>query len=79
MNQVDVKIFHHYYNNQFYSQNNSNMYLIIETMLRIQSESNIKLNSIKKYIINVIEKTPYINQILYIHISDNYITNSWIE
>lgn len=50
-----VESFHRHYNSQFYSPH-PNMYLVIDTVLQIQTESELKLNSIKKNIINVQRK-----------------------
>ena len=50
-----VESFHRNYNSQFYSPH-PNIYLVIDTILQIQSESDLKLNSIKKSINNVQRK-----------------------
>ena len=47
-----VENFHRHYNSQFYSPH-PNIYLVIDTILQIQSELDLKLNSIKKNIDNV--------------------------
>jgi len=59
-----VESFHRHYNNQFYSPH-SNMYLVIDTILQIQSQ--LKLNySIKKNIISVQQKHTVIDKLNYL-------------